>query len=117
MEVKLRKPIQFDEEEVKVITLDLDGLRGSDITDAYRQYSAAGNFSAVVSTDPNFCKHIAAAASSKPLEFFDQLGAADFMHVHQTVQNFLLSSGLDDQTSTAKYGNTASSSAKGQKQA
>ena len=107
MYITFSKPHNFDGKDVAGIELDLDGLRGSDITDAYRQYTAAGNFSAVVSTDPNFCMLLAAAAGKQPLEFFTELGAADFMYVHQTVQNFLLNSGLVSQTSQAKSGKSA----------
>lgn len=116
MLITFKKPFKFDSEEVKNVELELDGLRGIDITDTYRQYTAAGNFSAVVSMDPNFTFLIAAASSSKPVEFFHKLPAGDAMQVHQAVQNFLLGSGLVDQDSTAKSEKPASSSASKQKQ-
>ena len=101
MKIIFKKPYKFDDKEYKWVELDLDGLRGRDITDAYRQYAAAGNFSPMIATDPNFCFRIAAMASAQPFEFYDDLPAADFMYVVQTVQNFLLSSGLVNQDPTA----------------
>lgn len=109
MQITFNKPFKFDGKDVKNVDLDMDGLRGTDITDTYRQYTAAGNFSAVVSMDPNFTFLIAAAASSKPVEFFQQLPAGDAMKVHQAVQNFLLGSGLVENDSTAKSEKSASS--------
>lgn len=88
--ITFKKPFEFDGEEFKEITLDLDGLKGRDITDTQRQYTAEGNFSAVPATDPEFCKRIAALASSQTLEFFEDLPAPDFIKVTTSVQNFLL---------------------------
>lgn len=112
MQIKFRKPYAFEGETFEAIELDLDGLRGSDITQAYRLYAAAGNFSPMVSTDPNFCAQIAASAGSQPLEFIDNLPAPDFMHVTQAVQNFLLSSGLTESGPTATSEKPATSSPK-----
>lgn len=117
VQIKFRKPYEFEGETFDSIELDLDGLRGSDITQAYRLYAAAGNFSPMVSTDPNFCAQIAASAGSKPLEFIDNLPAPDFMYVTQSVQNFLLSSGLIESDQTATSEKPATSSPKKAKQA
>lgn len=117
MQINFSKPYDFEDNKFESIELDLDGLRGSDITEAYRLYAAAGNFSPMVSTDPNFCARLAAAAAGKPLEFIDNLPAPDFIYVTQAVQNFLLSSGLANNDQTATSGKPASSSQKGQKQA
>lgn len=117
MLVKFGKPFEFEGETFESIDLDLDGLRGSDITEAYRLYASAGNFSPMVSTDPNFCSQIAASAASKPLEFIDALPAPDFIYVTQAVQNFLLSSGLVNQDQPATSEKPATSLPKKAKQA
>ncbi len=95
MEVlKFKKPFEFEGKTFEKIEMDLDNLRGSDILEAHRQFTAAGHFSAMAATDPNFCLRLAATASSQPLEFFEQLPAPEFVKANQTVSNFLLSSGL-----------------------
>lgn len=88
--ITFKKPFEFDGEEFKEITLDLDSLKGRDITETQRQYTAEGNFSAVPATDPEFCKRIAALAAGQTLEFFEELPAPDFVKVTTSVQNFLL---------------------------
>lgn len=88
--IVFKKPFEFEGEKFTEITLDLDGLKGRDITETQRQYTAEGNFSAVPATDPEFCKRIAALAAGQTLEFFEELPAPDFVKVTTSVQNFLL---------------------------
>ena len=88
--ITFKAPFTFEGKEFKSIELDLDSLKGRDITDTQRQYTAEGNFSAVPATDPEFCKRIAAVAASQPIEFFEELPAPDFVKVTTSVQNFLL---------------------------
>lgn len=88
--IKFKKPYTFEGVEHEEVTLDLDNLKGRDITETQSQYTAEGKFSAMVATDSEFCKRIAALAASQPLEFFDELPANEFIKVTQSVQNFLL---------------------------
>ena len=117
MEITFSKPHKFEDETYESIELDLDGLTAADMMDAYRQYSAAGNFSAVTATDPNFQVLIAAAAANQPVEFFTKMRLPDFNHVCQAVQNFLFSSDSVNLDSTATSEKSASSSRNKQKQA
>lgn len=88
--ITFKKPYEFEGETHESVTLELDNLKGRDITETQTQYTAEGKFSAMVSTDSEFCKRIAALAASKPLEFFEDLPANEFIKVTQSVQNFLL---------------------------
>lgn len=92
MQVTFKNKYNFEGKEFESINLDLDGLKGSDIIDAQRQFTQSGNFSAVISTDTNFQLIIASKAAAQPLEFFNELPAPEFMKVTQAVQNFLLGS-------------------------
>lgn len=88
--VTFKKPFTFEGKEFSSIDLELDELKGRDITDVQRQYTAEGNFSAAPATDPEYCKRIASLAGKQPLEFFEELPASDFIKVTTSVQNFLL---------------------------
>lgn len=88
---ELSAPYSFEGVEYTVINLDLESLTGRDISQAKKEWTALGNFSAVISTDMDFAVFVAARASNLPAEFFYDLPAKDFTKVAQTVTNFLLS--------------------------
>ena len=88
--ITFKKPFEFEGETHESVTLELENLKGRDITETQSQYTAEGKFSAMVATDSEFCKRIAALSASKPLEFFDELPANEVLKVTQSVQNFLL---------------------------
>lgn len=116
MYIPFSKIHKFDGKDHDGVELKLDQLSGNDITEAFRQYTAAGNFSAVLSLDPNYTIILAALAAKQPQEFFTELSAPDLMKVHQSVQNFLMGAGSEEKTPQAKSGKRASSSADKQEQ-
>lgn len=84
------KPFEFEGKEYKDITLDLESLTGHDISAVKREWTAAGNFSAIPVTDSDFCAAVAARASKLPVEFFYALPAKEYARLTQAVSNFLL---------------------------
>lgn len=90
MEYVFTKPYEFEGKEYKSIEFDLEGLKGSDIAAAKREFNRGGNFAAVPSADSEFCAMILARVAKQPLEFFEQLPAKDYCAITQLVSNFLL---------------------------
>ena len=83
-------PYEFEGETYKEIEINLDGLKGSDIAAVRKQWSAAGNFAPMATVDSDFCARIAAKATKKPIEFFEEMPAKDYCKITQEVTNFLL---------------------------
>jgi hypothetical protein len=90
MEYVFSKPYEFEGKEYKTIEFDLDSLKGSDIAAAKKQFSNAGNYSAVPAADSEFCALILSRVTKQPLEFFTEMPAKDYCSITQTVSNFLL---------------------------
>ena len=90
MEYVFSKPYEFEGKEYKSIEVNLDELKGSDIAAVKRQFNRAGNFSAIPSTDSEFCAMILARAAKLPIQFFDSMPAKDYCAITQEVSNFLL---------------------------
>lgn len=90
----LSKPIEFDGETIKELELDFDNLTGDDILSAERQFNAiAAKTRDIVSmkeTSKSYLALVAARASKKPPELFNQLSAKDFSKITVLAQNFLL---------------------------
>ena len=84
------KPYEFEGKQYKEIDIDLDTLKGSDVSAVKTQFSAAGKFAPVPTTDIDFCVMLAARVAKQPIEFFNDLPAKDYCAVAQGVSNFLL---------------------------
>lgn len=91
MKFVFSKPYTFEGKEFTEIDCDLDALTGKDVSAAKREWSRQGNFSAVISTDIDFCAYLAAKAAKQPMEFVERLPARDYCRLAQEVSNFLLS--------------------------
>lgn len=87
--VKLSKAFNFEGVEHKEIELDLDALKGSDISTAKKQWQSEGNVAAAVTMDIDFCVHVATLACDHPIEFFKELPAKDYNRVYSEVFSFL----------------------------
>ena len=90
MKYQFKKPYEFEEVTYTEIEFDLDALTGCDISDAKRQWAAAGNFSPLPTTDSDFCAFVLARVTKKPLEFFTEMPARDYCSITQQVSNFLM---------------------------
>jgi len=90
----LRKPIEFDGEQITELTLDFDDLSSEDILSAERQYEAAVGRSQQVAPVKEFSKHylafVVARAAKRPVELIYKLSANDFSKISLLAQNFLL---------------------------
>ena len=84
------KPYVFEDEEVKEIEIDLESLKGSDIAAAKKEFGKDGNFSVIIATEPVFCICLAARVTKRPIEFFNDMNAKDYLAISQEIQNFLL---------------------------
>lgn len=90
MKYEFKKPYEFEDVTYTEIEYDLESLTGRDISDAKRQYVAAGNFSPLPTTDADFCVYILAKVMRKPIEFFTEMPARDYCAITQQVSNFLM---------------------------
>lgn len=91
MKYVFKKPYEFEEVIYTELEYDLDSLTGADLSAAKRQWSAAGNFSPLPTTDADFCVYILASVAKKPIEFFTEMPARDYCGITQQVSNFLMS--------------------------
>lgn len=90
MKYEFKMPYEFEGQTYTELEANLEALTGADVSAVKRQYSTAGNFSPMPSTDPDFCALLLAKASKQPVEFFEQLPARDFLGITQQVTNFLM---------------------------
>lgn len=90
MKYEFKKPYEFDGDEYTEIEVDIESLKGSDISAVKKQYVSAGNFSPIPAVDYDFCAMILAHASSKPLEFYTDMPANDYCAITKMVSDFLL---------------------------
>ena len=90
MKHKFSSSVSFEGTEYTELDLNLDALKGIDISEAKREWAAAGNFSPVPSTDMDFCAIVAARASKQPLEMIMDLPAKEYTKLCQAVSNFLM---------------------------
>lgn len=84
------KPIHFEGEEYKKITINLEGLTGKDIKEVSNELLLQGEVMGLAETNKNFLATIAARAANLPSEFMDYIPAKDFSKITIQVQNFLL---------------------------
>lgn len=91
----LKKPIEFDGEQVVSLDLDFDNLTGDDILSAERQYNTESakikDFAFVKEMSKSYLVFIVARAAKKPAELICKLSGNDFSRVTVLAQNFLLS--------------------------
>jgi len=98
--IKFKRPIVFGNETYNGISLNLEGLTGTDLEKAEIQF---------INTNPQiaaqtplkelskgFLALVAAIAAKKPVEFFRQLSAADYAKVTTVVMTFLMSGDSED---------------------
>lgn len=90
MKHKFSSPVNFEGTDFTELDLDLESLKGSDISAAKKEWAAAGNFSPVPSSDLDFCAIVAARASKQPLEMIEDLPAKEYTKLCQAVSNFLM---------------------------
>lgn len=86
---KFSKKYEFEGTEYESIEFDLTSLKGSDISEAKRMFTAGGGYSPLPSMDSDFCALILARITKQPLEFFTNLPAKDYLAITQQVSNFL----------------------------
>lgn len=100
MIVKINRPVQLNGKELTEIDLKLEDLRGNDIIEIDTGFKQLykGEFVPVSSIDLRFQVLVAGRVSGFNPQDLGQLYAPDFMNVCSTVQNFLLTSGLEELT-------------------
>ena len=86
---QLTKPFEFDGVEFKEIEFDLEGLKGEDISKAKKRFQREVPVCLILGADSDFCAHLLAVITKKPVEFFRAMPARDYLELTQTVSNFL----------------------------
>ena len=84
------KKYTFEDKEYESIEFDLEELKGSDIEEIQKTFTATGTIVPVPALDYKFCASVLARAAKQPVEFFTQLPVKDYMKLVQQVSNFLL---------------------------
>lgn len=87
--VEFSNKYTFEGVDYDSVDLDLESLKGKDISKAKKQWQRAGNAAAAVTMDIDFCIHVATLASDQPIEFFEELPADDYNRVYGEVFSFL----------------------------
>ena len=88
-EIKLSKPITYEDIEYTVLRLDLDGLTGNDLLKAEKEFVLAGGRANVPELSKGYLSIVAAKASKVPTELIHALPARDFSRVTLAAQDFL----------------------------
>lgn len=88
MRYEFLKPYEFEGKVYEVIELDLDSLKGSDMSAVKKQFTAMGHRSMAPIFDADYCALVAARASKLPIEFFNEMPAKDYVEVTATITNF-----------------------------
>lgn len=90
MKITLSKVVSFEGNEYKELSLDLDGLTGSDLLKAEREFVVTGGVANVPELSKGFLAIVVARAAKVPIDLIHALPAKDFSRVTIEVQNFLL---------------------------
>lgn len=87
--ITFKKPYQFEGEEYKDIDLsNLENLTTGDLIQADGQFSEAGQFAVMNEMTTGYSCILAAKATGKPVEFFQQLPAIEGVKVRRVVMGF-----------------------------
>ena len=93
MKYEFSKPYEFEGVKHTELDIHLEGITGRDISAVKKQFTDAGNYSAVPIMDYDFCVYLLARVTKKPMEFFYDLPAQDYCSLCQRVSTFLMKSG------------------------
>ncbi len=86
---KLTKPYSFDGVEVTEVEFDLEMASGMVCVEAKRRMMREVPIAPMVmGTDHDFCAHVLALITKKPVEFYREMPAKDYLELVQTVVNF-----------------------------
>ena len=88
MKITLKKPINFEGEEIKELDMDLDSLTGRDMIEAQKEIQSMDV--PVQEFHKEYLAVIAAKACGRPTDLMPLLGIKDFSAITVEVQNFLL---------------------------
>ncbi len=88
--VEFRKPYQFEQETYEGVDLaGIENLSAKDLIEADKQFTKNGNMAVMNEMTTGYCCIIASKATGKPIEFFENLSAADGLKVKNMVMGFL----------------------------
>jgi hypothetical protein len=87
--VKFRKPYQFEGQEYTEVDLSgLDKLTVKDLVEADRHFATSGQAAVVNEMSVGYACIIAAKVTDKPVEFFENLPAAEGIVIKNMVTGF-----------------------------
>lgn len=88
MILKLSRPYAFEEETIEELDFSgFDDISTKDMIEASDVLTRAGRVVAMPEMDLQYCLYLAAFATGKPHEFFDQLKARDAVKVKNKIRN------------------------------
>lgn len=88
--IQLSSPYQFEGKTYQEIDLNgLEKLKISDMIEAEKILAQQGSYYAVQEASMEYCCFLAAKATSLPIEFFENLPAAEGREVKNGVRSFL----------------------------
>lgn len=90
---KLTKPYQFDGVEFTEVEFDLDSVSGKEVSEAKKRLQREVPVCLILGADSDFCAHLLAIITKKPVEFYREMPARDYLELTQTVSNFLTNLG------------------------
>lgn len=85
---KLKKPYEFDGVEFTEVEFDLEAISGNEISEAKKRFQNEVPVCLVLGADNDFCAHLLAVITKKPIEFYRGMPARDYLELTQTVCNF-----------------------------
>lgn len=90
--IKLKKPVNYDGEEIGEIAFDFASLTGADAMNIDDELSAAGKFVPVAAFSTEYLIRMAAKAAKKPIgaDFFKLLCLSDFEKIKARARRFLI---------------------------
>lgn len=88
MKYEFTKPYEFEGEKYEEIEIDLESLKGEDITAVKKQFHAMGHRSLTPIFDTDYCALVAARASKQKIEFFSEMPAKDYLVITAMVTDF-----------------------------
>ena len=86
VEVKLSKPLKWEDREISTVALDFDKVTGAIINRCERETFQGGNLSGLVrSMSAEYCARMGAEISGIPFRAMEKLSGEDYDRVWQTV--------------------------------
>jgi hypothetical protein len=106
MKIQLKKALRHKGQELLELDIPLENLTGSDLIEVEQQIFRAGKITLMADYSKVYLIRVAARAAKIPVEVMENLSARDFTVVANQVQNFLMGSDSETETSESELETT-----------